>query len=606
MLPTYEDIMKCYEWNRHKLKSDQNTKKEPTYKEIEAIVVPKITEIWTSASIPTVQQKVIKVMLKAYHLKCKNILKSHPKIPKKNLEEFRNASKVLFDISTCKCFEITLCTCPKQKKVPAREHNFLIDQRSTRKMIIGGVDTIATAKMNKGLQRKACQSSLLSEPCDGPQNRLLFSPSGSESTTSSEHNDNFDSPTKKVKTEPLKKKKVNYDLLAKTCDRFGVSDRVAAAIVSAVLQPTTAEVVDKNKIRRQRELSRKCAIQRAKVSSVPALYFDGRKDKTLVLSKKNGKIYKSTVLEEHISLIKEPGTEFLGYISPVSGTSKCVEKSIVDYFLEQNISTDDLVAVGCDGTNVNVGRQGGIIRLLEKRFNRPLQWIVCLLHMNELPFRHLFQHMDGKTSGPQTFAGPIGKLLENCEERSVVQYQPIPGELPDVTVEELSVDQKYLYQIVLAVITGEFPTDLGNKSPGKMSHARWLTRANRVMRLYVSTISPSEKLVVLATFVVKAYAPTWFSIKTHPTCKDGARHLHKLIAATRYLPDQLKAVVDPVIQRNGYFAHPENLLLSMLTDTQQHIRELAARCILKARSIEENVLRLFEIPSINFDARTSN
>ena len=47
---------------------------------------------------PRVQQ-----MLKAYHLKFNNILKSQPKIPKMRLEEFLASSRVLFDISSGKC-----------------------------------------------------------------------------------------------------------------------------------------------------------------------------------------------------------------------------------------------------------------------------------------------------------------------------------------------------------------------------------------------------------------------------------------------------------------------------------------------------------------------
>ena len=41
--------------------------------------------------------------------------------------------------------------------------------------------------------------------------------------------------------------------------------------------------------------------------------------------------------------------------------------------------------------------------------------------------------------------------------------------------------------------------------------------------------------------------------------------------------------VDPVLQRNGYFAHPKNLLLAMISDERQYIRELGLRRILKAR-----------------------
>lgn len=40
----------------------------------------------------------------------------------------------------------------------------------------------------------------------------------------------------------------------------------------------------------------------------------------------------------------------------------------------------------------------------------------------------------------------------------------------------------------------------------------------------------------------------------------------------------------------------------MLTDPQKHIRELGARRILKARSVPETKLRLFQVPDLNLDA----
>jgi len=59
--------------------------------------------------------------------------------------------------------------------------------------------------------------------------------------------------------------------------------------------------------------------------------------------------------------------------------------------------------------------------------------------------------------------------------------------------------------------------------------------------------------------------------------------LFMMIKNSRYQTDELKAIVDPVIQRNSYFAHPENLLRSMMTDDRPHIRELALRQILKVQ-----------------------
>jgi hypothetical protein len=183
---------------------------------------------------------------------------------------------------------------------------------------------------------------------------------------------------------------------------------------------------------------------------------------------------------------------------------------------KKNISTDQLVAIGCDGTIVNTGVNHGAIRLLEEQLGRPLQWLVCLLHANELPLRHLLQKLDGRTSGPKAFTGPIGKRLTNCEDLPVVPFASITFEnCPDITSADLSSDQQYLYAMCQAVSSGSCHADLALQKPGPLVHSRWLTTANRLLRLYVSTENPSENLVALASYVVKVYAPVWFTIKVH-------------------------------------------------------------------------------------------
>src|SRR6218665_720970 len=59
-------------------------------------------------------------------------------------------------------------------------------------------------------------------------------------------------------------------------------------------------------------------------------------------------------------------------------------------------------ALACDGTNTNVGAEGGINHLIEVSIGRALQWNVCLLHANELPLRHLIIELDGPTTGANT------------------------------------------------------------------------------------------------------------------------------------------------------------------------------------------------------------
>ena len=71
---------------------------------------------------------------------------------------------------------------------------------------------------------------------------------------------------------------------------------------------------------------------------------------------------------------------------------------------------------------------------------------------------------------------------------------------------------------------------------------------------------------------MRVYAPTWFQIKRNSSYSPGPRNLWFMISNSRYLTDNLKSVIDPVIQRNAYFAHTENILIAMLFDSRQEIR----------------------------------
>nr|CAH7763285.1 unnamed protein product [Callosobruchus chinensis] len=400
--------------------------------------------------------------------------------------------------------------------------------------------------------------------------------------------------------------------LARTCDQFGVSDRAAAAIASAVLQDVgivteenLTNVIDKNKVRRARGKARSL-LRKEQVSTkihIKSIYFDGRKDKTIYQEKCDGQFHRKIISEEHVSIIEEPGSVYVGHVSPTSSSGKSIAMSIYEFCLRRDVSFDQMCAIGCDGTVVNTGCKNGAIRYLELQIKKPLQWLICQIHSNELPLRHLFEYLDGRTTGPTQHLGPIGKMLENCETRPVVNFVPVVGFLPEVNLDDLSTDQQYLYKMCQVVSCGYCQPNLANLQPGKLSHARWLTKANRLLRLYISCENPSENLVILVNFVIKVYAPMWFSIKMHPSCKDGARHVFETIKLTRYLDDNFRKIIDSVIQRNAYFAHPENISLSMISDDRKHVRELGLRRILKSRSAAHSeIIRQFTVPKLNFNA----
>ena len=118
-----------------------------------------------------------------------------------------------------------------------------------------------------------------------------------------------------------------------------------------------------------------------------------------------------------------------------------------------------LKIIGSDGTAVMTGKNNGCIAFLEALLGRPLQWIICLLHLIELLLRHVFRSLDGVTSGPDSFLGSIGRKLNGAvSEWKVAKVKCIPNlKFPVLTnsvIDHLSSDQYYANRIDVAVIIG--------------------------------------------------------------------------------------------------------------------------------------------------------
>ena len=178
-------------------------------------------------------------------------------------------------------------------------------------------------------------------------------------------------------------------------------------------------VTDKNKIRREVNKVNKNLQQSFtdNLSPIKALYFDGRKDSTQAQVKKGSKCIRTIIKEKHISVLSEPGLEYIDHIVPSSGSDRHISQSLYDLLLKYG-GTNELEAIECDRTAA--GWRNGAIRYLERQIDRRLQWFICQLHFNELPFRALFLNLDGQADGPNSFSGPIGKQLKNCETKPIL------------------------------------------------------------------------------------------------------------------------------------------------------------------------------------------
>ena len=145
------------------------------------------------------------------------------------------------------------------------------------------------------------------------------------------------------------------------------------------------------------------------------------------------------------------------------------------------------------------------------------------------------------------------------------------GDLPDLSddeIRDLSTDQKYLYRILQIIKTGIIPPDFGKFTIGPLNHARWLTLANRVCRLFISKVRLSPKLksdlFQLVQFIMLCYGPGWFHIKMKPNLIHSPDHILTSVTSYRKLPENTQQIVKPFIASNAYHANPEHILLAML------------------------------------------
>jgi hypothetical protein len=78
---------------------------------------------------------------------------------------------------------------------------------------------------------------------------------------------------------------------------------------------------------------------------------------------------------------------------------------------------------------------------------------------------------------------------------------------------------------------------------------------------------------------------------------------NKTIELTRYLPKDQRYLIGVVIQRNGFFEHVENILISMLDDECRSIRKIAVTIIIAARRNQPENIRKCTVPCLKFDTK---
>jgi len=176
----------------------------------------------------------------------------------------------------------------------------------------------------------------------------------------------------------------------------------------------------------------------------------------------NDSKYPGVMKDEHYSVCNSDG-KFLFHLTPEAATknrkhAKIIVETIFNWLKERGFDKT-IKAIGGDSTSVNTGWRGGAMAYLEQMLGRKLVWLVCDLHTNELPLRHLIVDLDGKTLSNDKWPGPLGKMLDDATDLEIatkidkVDAHALPILAPEV-LEDLSTDQAYSYQIHEAIRYG--------------------------------------------------------------------------------------------------------------------------------------------------------
>lgn len=100
--------------------------------------------------------------------------------------------------------------------------------------------------------------------------------------------------------------------------------------------------------------------------------FDGHKDNTLVQVKVRNNFRNILRKELHVSVLQEPGSIYSGLVTPGIDMGSSIKDKTVEHLNKKEIATNDLVAIGCDGINVNTGVDNEVIIFVKDSLERPL------------------------------------------------------------------------------------------------------------------------------------------------------------------------------------------------------------------------------------------
>ena len=183
--------------------------------------------------------------------------------------------------------------------------------------------------------------------------------------------------------------------------------------------------------------------------------------------------------------------------------------------------------------------------------------------------------------------------------------------MPENITKDIYTDKLYAYLIHEAIRTGHMSFRLALLEIGPVNNSRWLTTANRFLRIWCSKHGLRgqnyQKFMENVEYIMKVYLPCWFNKKIQHHWTKGPQHVLFQLEAIRSLKEETQKQLRDHIQRSGWYSHTESILHALLCSDQEEERRWAVNKIISLSETEEESLgninpRSRRTPKLKFEA----
>jgi len=496
-------------------------------------VVTELVEVWGKARIPTMEIRSIKVKLESVVKKYEKL-----KINRKRSTDTQQAKEVHFKNELSRLFDISHKDALSSMK-NKEDQAFLRDQRTERKMAMGGVDQELVRKETMRMKKLARKSEMAEKEKMAKAEKLatvdLSDSSSPSSGPSSQENSPFRGETSsQVSSSPKKRLKVTPEVVS-ALDRTNLSDRKATHLLQAVASSSGLTPASRSTLRRSRMMTRTALAEDIKTSfqefinaEEPPLivHWDGKLLPDLTGEGEGNLVDRLPIIVSSPALEKE---KLLGMPKLPAGTGAAMATKVEEVLGEWGIK-EKVVGMSFDTTASNTGIHTGCCRLLEEALGKPLLNLACRHHVIELILAAAFKEVMGPSSGPTI------QLFKRFRE----QWPYIPHEDPEaidnvvdpridlvpswkeasigamergIQSKKVREDYRELCNLSLFYLTGNLRQPI--KKPGAFHHARWMAKAIYVLKIRMfrshvqMTTREGKGLEEIALFVVLLYSRAW-------------------------------------------------------------------------------------------------